>query len=163
MPVSPHFALPTLLGQLQGAGIDATVMDLNIDFYNKILTKNYVEKSLDMAKKIHPLLKRNIQQYFDKNKKFKDYTFPQQNEIAKASMIDNTLKKYGDSLSSIPLIIDKSVEVIKSKEHYYNPKLFLSAINNIKKALEICSMPYYPTKLDYTSYSNELLSLDLKQ
>ena len=160
MPVSPHFALPTLLGQFEDTGYEASVMDLNIDFYNKILTKNYVEKSLEMAKKIHPLLKANIKQYFDKNKKFNDYTFAQRNEIAKASMIDNTLKKHGNSLSRVALIIDKSVEVLKSKEHYYNPKLFLSAINNIKTALEICSMPYYPTRLDFTSYSNELLKLD---
>ena len=160
MPVSPHFALPTLLGQFEDTGYEASVMDLNIDFYNKILTKNYVEKSLEMANKIHTLLKENIKQYFDKNKKFNDYTFAQRNEIAKASMIDNTLKKHGNSLSRVALIIDKSVEVLKSKEHYYNPKLFLSAINNIKTALEICSMPYYPTRLDFTSYSNELLKLD---
>ena len=44
MPVSPHFALPTLLGQFEDTGYEASVMDLNIDFYNKILTKNYVEK-----------------------------------------------------------------------------------------------------------------------
>ena len=44
MPVSPHFALPTLLGQFEDNGYEDSVMDLNIDFYNKILTKNYVEK-----------------------------------------------------------------------------------------------------------------------
>lgn len=160
MPVSPHFALPTLLGQFEGTGYDAAVMDLNIDFYNKILTRNYVEKSLEMAHRLYPLLKENIKTYFDKNKKFADYTFVQRNEIAKASMIENTLKKHGNSLQRVAMFIDKSVEVMKSKEHYYNPKLFLSAINNIKTALEICSMPYYPTKLDFTSYSNELLTLD---
>ena len=160
MPVSPHFALPTLLGQFEGTGYDAAVMDLNIDFYNKILTKNYVEKSLEMAHRLYPLLKENIKTYFDKNKKFADYTFVQRNEIAKASMIENTLKKHGNSLQRVAMFIDKSVEIMKSKEHYYNPKLFLSAINNIKTALEICSMPYYPTKLDFTSYSNELLTLD---
>lgn len=160
MPVSPHFALPTLLGQFDGTGYEASVMDLNIDFYNKILTRNYVEKSLKMAKELLPLLRADIKRYFDINKKFNDYTFVQRNEIAKASLIDNTFKKYGDSLQKVAIIIEKSVEVLKSKEHYYNPKLFLSAINNIKIALEICSMPFYPTKLDFTSYSNELLNLD---
>lgn len=160
MPVSPHFALPTLLGQFDGTGYEASVMDLNIDFYNKILTRNYVEKSLKMAKELLPLLRADIKRYFDINKKFNDYTFIQRNEIAKASLIDNTFKKYGDSLQKVAIIIEKSVEVLKSKEHYYNPKLFLSAINNIKIALEICSMPFYPTKLDFTSYSNELLNLD---
>lgn len=163
MPVSPHFALPTLLGQLKGRGFEASVMDLNIDFYNKILTKSYVQNSINLAKQLQPLLKADIKHYYDKNKTFKEYTFEQQNIIAKASMIDNTLKKYGSEADRVALLIDKSIEIIKSKEHYYNPKLFLSAINNIKIALELCSMPYYPSKLDFTSYSNELLTLDYEK
>lgn len=160
MPVSPHFALATLLGQFDGTGYEAKVFDLNIDFYNKLLTKKYVENSLSIAKKMQPILKSNIRKYFDKNKKYNDYTFVQKNEIAKASMIDNTLKKYGANISKIPLLVEKSVEICKSKELFYNPKLFVSSMDNIKSALEICSMPYYPTRLEFTSYSNELMTLD---
>lgn len=163
MPVSPHFALPTLLGQFKGTGYEASVMDLNVDFYNKILTKEYVQNSLDIAKKLQPILKSNIQKYFDKNKKYNDYTFSQKNEIAKASMIDNTLKKYGNSLNKAILLVEKSVEICKSKEHFYNPKLFVSAMQNINLALEICSMPYYPTRIEFISYSNELLTLDYEK
>ncbi|MBE7705182.1 MAG: radical SAM protein [Cyanobacteria bacterium SIG29] len=160
MPISPHFALPTLLGQFEGTTYEATVMDLNVDFYNKILTKSYVENALKTAKEMLPELKQNIKKYFDINKKYDDYTFSQKVEIAKASLIGNTLKKHGDALTRTAFLIDKSVEVCKSKEHFYNPSLYVSSINNIKLALEICSMPYYPTRIDFISYSNELLSLD---
>lgn len=160
MPVSPHFALPTLLGQFEGTGYDASVLDLNIDFYNKLLTSKHVKDSLNRGVKLLPILKERIQKYFVKGKKLQEYTFAQQNEIAKASMIDNFLKKHGDGLKTVAAIIDKSIEVMKSKQHYYNPKLFTSAIANINTALEICSMPYYPTQIGFTSYSNELLTLD---
>lgn len=162
MPVSPHFALPTLLGQFEGTGFEASVLDLNVDFYNKILTKEYVQYSLNKAKELQPILKENISKYFSKEKNYNDYTFVQKNEIAKASMIDSTLKKHGNSLNRVPLLVEKSVEILKSKEHFYNPKLFQSAINTINKALEICSMPYYPTRLEFISYSNELLTLDFE-
>lgn len=162
MPVSPHFALPTLLGQFEGTGFEASVLDLNVDFYNKILTKEYVQHSLNKAKELQPILKENISKYFSKDKNYNDYSFVQKNEIAKASMIDSTLKKHGNSLNRVPLLVEKSVEILKSKEHFYNPKLFQSAINTINKALEICSMPYYPTRLEFISYSNELLTLDFE-
>ena len=162
MPVSPHFALPTLLGQFEGTGFEASVLDLNVDFYNKILTKEYVQYSLNKAKELQPILKENISKYFSKDKNYNDYSFVQKNEIAKASMIDSTLKKHGNSLNRVPLLVEKYVEILKSKEHFYNPKLFQSAINTINKALEICSMPYYPTRLEFISYSNELLTLDFE-
>ena len=162
MPVSPHFALPTLLGQFEGTGFEASVLDLNVDFYNKILTKEYVQYSLNKAKELQPILKENISKYFSKDKNYNDYSFVQKNEIAKASMIDSTLKKHGNSLNRVPLLVEKSVEILKSKAHFYNPKLFQSAINTINKALEICSMPYYPTRLEFISYSNELLTLDFE-
>ena len=160
MPVSPHFALPTLLGQFEGSGYEASVLDLNVDFYNKLLTKEHVLKSLEFGRKIHPIIKNNIKQYFVKGKKFEDYTFKQKNEIAKASMIDNLLKQHGKELDKVALFIDKSVEIVKSKQHFYNPRMFVSAIKNINLALDICSMPYYPTKIGFTSYINELLTLD---
>ncbi len=162
MPVSPHFAMATLLGQFEGTGYDAKVMDLNVDFYNKILTKNYVQNSYNKGKELLPELKENIQKYFVKGQKLNEYTFEQQNEIAKASMIDNFIKRYDNQVKNLPIFIENSVSILKSKEHYYNPKLFISAINNINLALDVCSMPYFPTKIGFTGYTNELLNLDYK-
>ncbi len=163
MPVSPHFALPTLLGQFQGTAYEASVLDLNIDFYNKILQKEYVQESLDTAIKMRTSLKENIRKYFDKNKKFSDYSFEQQNEIAKASMIDTTLNKHGKLLAKVPILIDRARKVFKTPEDFYQPKLFKSAVNNVNLALEICSMPFYPTRIEFSSYSNEMLSLDYEK
>lgn len=157
MPVSPYFALPTLLGQFTGTELEANALDLNVDFYNQILTSEYVQMSLDLAKKLLPMLKDNIRSYYNKEN---NYTFEQKIEIAKASIINNTLQKYDKDFNQVITLIEQSVEIMKSKKHYYNPKLFLPAINTIKIALEICSMPYAPTRIDFISYSNPFLNLD---
>lgn len=162
MPVSPHFAIPTLMGQFEGTPHEAEAMDLNVDFYNKLLTKEYVSDSLAKARKMLPDLKSEIEQIYDKDKKFEDYSFEWQNKIAKASMIQETLKTHGTTLDKVSFLIDKSVEIVKSKEYFYNPKLFLSALNSIERALDICSMQYYPTQLAFSGSSNKLFTLDYK-
>ena len=40
MPIAPHFAIATLMGQFEGSPYEASMMDLNIDFYNKIIYRN---------------------------------------------------------------------------------------------------------------------------
>ena len=164
MPLSPHFALPTLLGQFKDTGYEASVLDLNVDFYNTILTSKYVQNSLIEAKNLLRTLKENIKKYFVKGKLLEQYDFKKQNEIAKASMISNLFGKYNeDVLSKSALLIDKSVQIMKSKTLYYNPEFFTTAINNINIALQIVSAPYFPTQIAFSSYNNDLLTLDYEK
>lgn len=162
MPISPHFAIPTLLGQFEGTPYEAEAIDLNVDFYNKILTQENVSNSLEKAREMLPVLKSEIEKIYDKNKKFDDYPFEWQNKIARASMIQEAINKHGRTLDKIALLIEKSVEIIKSKEYFYNPKLFLSALNSVERALDICSMPYYPTQIAFSSSNNKLFKLDFQ-
>ena len=159
MPLNPHFALPTLLGQFKGTEYEARVLDLNIDFYNKILTPKSVRNSYEKGKELFPKLKEKIKKYYTKGRKFDTYTFSEQNEIAKASMMDAFFNK-NLPVNEIALVIEQSVNILKSKKHYYNPKLFVEATETISKALDIISMPYYPTQIGFGSYENELLKLD---
>ena len=59
-PISPHFALPSLIGQLKSNGFDAEAMDLNIDFFNEILAKENIENSIKTTKKQFECLKKNL-------------------------------------------------------------------------------------------------------
>ena len=43
-PVSPHFAVPSLVGQLKSEGFNVSSMDLNIDFFESILNRKSIEK-----------------------------------------------------------------------------------------------------------------------
>ncbi|MBQ7286869.1 MAG: B12-binding domain-containing radical SAM protein, partial [Candidatus Gastranaerophilales bacterium] len=88
------------------------------------------------------------------------YPFEWRNKIAKSSMLLNMFQKYGKQLDKASILVEQAVEIMKSKEHFYNPKLFANAVNTINIALEICSSPYFPTKVAYVGFSNELMTLD---
>jgi len=163
MPISPHFAIATLLGQFENSPYEASMMDLNIDFYSKILTRDYVEGALEIAKNQLAEIKEELKTVFDPHKKFSDYSVEWQNKIAKSSMIHNLLEKHGKNINRAAILVEQAVSILKSKEHFYNPKLFANAINTINAALDIASAPYYPTRIMFAGCSNELLKLDYSQ
>ncbi len=160
MPTSPHFSLPTLIGQFENSGHQACALDLNIDFYNEILTKKSIQDSYNKAKELLPILKEEIKEVFDKNKSFNDYPFEWQNKIAKASMIDNFIRENSKKVNKTILLIENSVSIFKSKQHFYNPYLFNQANSNINLALDIFSLPYSPSQIGFSSYKNQLFKLD---
>ena len=69
MPISPHFAIPTLLGQFENSPYEATAMDLNIDFYNKILTPSYIKNALKRGKQQLEEIKEELKTVYDPQKK----------------------------------------------------------------------------------------------
>ena len=121
MPISPHFAIPTLLGQFENSPYEATAMDLNIDFYNKILTPSYIKNALKRGKQQLEEIKEELKTVYDPQKKFQDYDFKWQNKIAKSSMINELLEKKGKKLDKAAILIGQAVSIFKSKTHFYNP------------------------------------------
>ena len=152
-PISPHFALPSLIGQLKYCGFIAEAMDLNIDFFNDILTKENIENSIKTTKQQFEYLQKNLLSVFSPKKKENDYTKEEQMFLYKYNRIKNYLQKNSNYFSLIPVLIDEAKKNIKS-ENFYDPKLLVQSINIIDKALEIISLPYTPTKIEFEGISN---------
>ena len=160
MPISPHFSMSTLLGQFEGTPYSAAVMDLNIEFYNEILTCKNIKQAIENAKKQLPLLKEEIKQNIDKSKTTQDYPRELQDKILRASIINDFLKNKQKEMFTVSLIVEQAVDVFKSKEHFYNPRLFNEAVNTVNAALDIYSLQYYPTRIGFSSYSNSKFDLN---
>ena len=63
-PLNPHLSLCSLVSQLRANNYNVTIRDLNIEFYNKILTKSFVVNSVEKAFKMqeelfHDLVKES--------------------------------------------------------------------------------------------------------
>ena len=161
IPISPHSAIPSLIGQYEGTGHTATAMDLNLDYYCEVLTKSYVENQLKKVETLSVDLYKEISKFYIREKDFDTYTEQQKLLFAKHVMIKDFLanhdKKY---LNSIPVLIDGAVSVLRSKRHFYNPKLFLDALRIINDAMQIVSAPYYPTKISFGGYFNQFSKLN---
>ncbi len=140
-PANPYLALPLLAGQLRRAGKDVSCLDLNVLFFNEILTRKYLESTLI---KIKEILKSN--DTFDIEK----YKLEQKRKILellkREKVINYTLEN-----------IEKAVSVFKS-EKFYNPKQLVNAIKIISFALNIVSICYYPCPVTMGEMNNPFFS-----
>ncbi len=156
IPVSPHFAIPTLMGQFKDTNFDVSAMDINLDYYCEVLTKSYVQKQLDEAIRLSKDLYKDIAKFYVRGKEFSAYPENERNLFLKHVMIKEFLANNDVTrLKSIPELIEGAVSVFRSRQHYYNPRLFLDALSIIETAFQIISAPYYPTRIQFSGYFNQ--------
>lgn len=157
-PISPHFALPSLLGQLKSAGFDAEGMDLNIDFFNKVLTREYIQNSILRALDSQDELLAEIKLNYDPNKTFTEYSPRMQNIMVKYNEIKKYMTEKQAALQDIPFFIESAKQTLKSDD-FYTPELLIKSASVIEEALHIVSLPFYPSKISIDNYSNPFLKL----
>ena len=160
-PISPHFALPSLLGQLKANNFEADGLDLNIDFYNKILNPDFIKNSVVKAVENNNHLLSEIAPYIKEGKNFLDYPLNIQNKMTKYAKVKEYITKKQSLLASIPNLAQEAVETLKSKD-FYNPEILIKSINIIDTALEMASLPYFPTKISLDNYSNPFFKLNME-
>lgn len=164
-PVSPHFALPSLLGQLKANGFEAEGLDLNINFYNKILNpefiKNSIIKAVDENKALLGEIAPVIQAGNREGKNFSEYPLDIQNKMTKYSKVKEYITKKQNILINIPNLVADALKVIRG-EDFYKPELLIKSINILDTALEMVSLPYFPSKISLDSYSNPFFKLDFE-
>ena len=158
-PLNPHFALASLYSQLKKNNCDVSIKDLNIEFYNKILTKNYLENSLINALNSLDGLNKELSKEYSPDKKAEDYSDFFKQTMEKYSKIkDFKEKRYQDAISVINSI-EETINVMKSSEDFYQPELLLDALRNIDVALEIASLNYLPSSICFHDYNNAYFKL----
>lgn len=152
-PVSPHFALPSLIGQLKAEGYNASVMDINIDFFEFILSKKNIEASLLSIKLQFEELKQKIVQIYSPSKKENDYTLDEKIVFFKYNKLKNFISLKFQDFSKIPAFIESAKNTFKS-DAFYEPVTLIKSLNVIDKALEIVSLPYTPVKVEFDGVQN---------
>jgi radical SAM superfamily enzyme YgiQ (UPF0313 family) len=159
-PVSPYLASALLVGQLKNAGYDAESYDFNIEFFNDILKKDYLEDCLSKAKAFlsdSSCLDAKDDLSNDINNKRK------QTALIRKQIIEDYL---ADEKSKPEEIIEKAeyaVSVYKSKELFYNPEELYKAKDIVMSALDIASLPYVPSRIMLDNYiANPIFTYDFK-
>ena len=152
-PVSPHFAVPSLIGQLKNEGFNAFALDLNIEFYHYILDRNYIQNSLDKIKVQFEEAQKKIVKIYSPSKKEADYSFEEKMLFYKYNKLKNFISlKYKD-FSVVPNFINSAMQTFNTQE-FYNPVSLIKSMNVIDKALEIISLQYAPLSIGFDSVIN---------
>lgn len=162
-PNSPYLALPLLAAQLKKHGYNTQVKDINIEFFNHILTRDNLQKCFDQAKDFFFAFKAEIlEKYPDAEENFQSFSFEEQTKLLKFKIISDfvlSTDKTNDTINGC----ENAVSVLKSKDKFYDPELLFSAKKTIQEALKIASLPFAPNEMIYDNYfGNPLLKMDWK-
>jgi len=161
-PVSPHFALCSLMGQLKNKGYETDYLDLNVDFYNFILTKEFLEFINEKIKSDYVDLFTKIKKIYKKDKKAQNYSLDEQCQIYKYGKIKEFIASDNDYSARVPNIIQYAHEIVKDKTRFYQPINLIKAMQLIDYALKMVSVAYSPLNLEFEACYNPFMKLDYK-
>ena len=159
-PVSPHLAVPLLKGQLKNAGFDVHAYDLNVEFFNHLLTREMAEKCDAKAREILAVSSEEYKNA-DISEIEKNGSYDEKTHCLKYLTIKKFYEDYADEIPFVIENIEDAVRVMRDKEDFYVPEKLSRAKHIIRLALRLVSMPYAPNEIDLDNYfANPLLNLD---
>ena len=134
----PHLALPTLTGFLRAQGVNVIQRDLNIEDLENVLTRSYLEQCLHKLRELYgPAANRK----------------PQGQPAAPYEQVAWALGQG----SAIAASVEQAKQTVRSAAFFDGPT-GREAIQTIVQALEIASLPFYPSALEVGTYRSALPS-----
>lgn len=124
----PHLALPTLAAFLRGNGVEVIQRDLNIEVFDTVLTRGYLEAALER-------LARDL-------------------EAGRRRSGAAPHERVAWALDHGPRIaaeVEAAKRTFRSEAFFEGP-IGLAALETIVAALEVASMPFYPAALEINTY-----------
>ena len=164
-PLSLHLSIPCLAGYLRSKGHEVEIRDLNIEFYNYVLTQEYLVKSVSLALRQENELLQEIQKEYSIDKKEDEYSKEFVLKTKKFLKIKELRENKNNEIDTLLNLLPKAVELMGNKEYFYSLELLSNAILILDKVLDIISLPYYPSNFslrDYTMLDMKFTYEDIK-
>lgn len=156
-PLNPHFAVTSLAGHLKENGYEVQLRDLNIEFFDYILTPEYIEFCIQKALLDCNSLATEILLRFGLEDNSAEFDL----SVNKFFHIEKYLKENSKVIRETIDRILEVKEVLRCPEGFYNPYYLVDALNNIDHALEIISLPYSPSRLHFNDFYNPSCPLNI--
>ena len=159
-PITPHSAVPLLRAQLNAAGFQTEIIDLNVKFFNRILTSKTLREA-DIAARRDLRELETLHRNTDFESVKSSGTYAQKASALKYLSLKAFYEQHGAEVPALIENMDYSVRVMKEAALFYDPEALPAAKHNIRLALRLASMPYAPNEIDLDNYFvNPLLNLD---
>jgi anaerobic magnesium-protoporphyrin IX monomethyl ester cyclase len=131
-PAMPHLALPTLTAFLRGHGVEVIQRDLNVEVFDEVLTRRYVEGALARLRS----------DYGPRG----DHR-PNRPLVAPRDMVAWALAR-GPQVAAR---VEQAKRTIRSAAFFDGP-IGRDAIETIADALQVASLPFFPAALELSTY-----------
>lgn len=133
-PTMPHLALPTLTAFLRSHGVEVIQRDLNIEVFDKILTRDYMRQALSRLREMYTAegtLRPGIRR----------------RGVPKTEVVRWALKEGPKLVAQV----ETAKNIIRSDAFFDGP-IGKQALQTVAQNLEIASLPFYPASLHLQSY-----------
>ena len=156
-PQNPPFALYAIGGHLRYRGVDVTLLDFNLRFYESILSPEYIAYSKELSMLRLSNLKGKSMFRLATDDSREEF----QRDAAQILEVERYLEKKEDPWLSTAGKIDAALATMRHKEDFYDPAKLVNALITIDEALRLVSLPYFPAKISLNNYRNQLCRLTL--
>ena len=161
-PAAPSIGIPILKAHLEAASYKVDVKDLNINFFNDILTSNYLHSSYKKIKEIYPTLKNKTEEITSLKRNKDIYTLEENSLLLKFEMISKFLERNEKEIISDINNIEKFKQTYRSKEDFYDIRKLIRAQKKIENALLLAQLPFSPTIYYFNYHYNPLLKYNFE-
>ncbi|MBI2264132.1 MAG: radical SAM protein [Armatimonadetes bacterium] len=157
-PKNPHFALTGLGGHLRSIGLNVKLVDLNVEFYDLVLTRRYLEYAKQRALLRYDYLSRRIRFHSMLN----NYGPHLETDGGRLIGIERYLEGRRESWEQIPLLVEEMVAVMRDPAKFHDPSSLIPAMGVIDHALEIVSLANYPSRVAINDFSDPTVRLTVE-
>lgn len=157
VPQNPPFALAALGGHLRSRGIATRLVDLNLAYYLQLLTP----ESMHHLRQVTQMRRSHLGQRCQVRLMVGDEGPQAQRDAAHLLRLDDFLAMEPDPWGLAARRLPEALETLRHKERFYDPEALIRALQTVDGALQLASLPYYPTQLALNDYRNPQVSFTL--
>ena len=132
-PSQPYLALPTLKAHLESRGHEVDQFDLNIECYDVFLSKEYLERCVEIIKS----------RLADPARSKED---EEVRPIYKDILSDTAF------LESVLNEVEDAKNVLRDEDRFFQFETYSHAYTNLKIAMQLISYAHHPSRLDLDSF-----------
>ncbi|MEW5821477.1 MAG: radical SAM protein [Cyanobacteriota bacterium] len=154
-PFSPPLSVPVLTAYLRANNIEVIQRDANIEFYNYILSKDFISG-----------VKNKVDTFMDRCNKLLGasgnlYVLPEKAQI-KYKVIQQLFKELEPWWPELETNTERAIKILKTPDMFYQPLLLAEAIFHLKYALQACGLAYFPSELHFNFYQHVNYKLSIE-
>ncbi|MEW6283865.1 MAG: hypothetical protein AB1758_34955, partial [Candidatus Eremiobacterota bacterium] len=147
-PLNPHFSLAALNGHLRRRGVDVRLADLNLRFYRRVLTREYLEYTRTRALHTYHSLIPQVALELRRRS----------GRLGLLAARFERLERFlvGEDSHLFQAVADRledAVAVFRDRERFYDPAELVQAYLTVDRALELVSLPYYPHRIRFNDFA----------